>query len=796
MMDRTGQIVSHYRILAKLGGGGMGVVYRAQDTRLDRFVAVKFLPDDVAHNQQALERFRREAKAASALNHQNICILHDIGEENGTAFIVMEYLDGVTLKNLIAGRRLPLEQLLNISIGIIDALDAAHSQGIIHRDIKPANIFVTNRGHAKILDFGLAKLAAKPDGTEMLTAETVDAEEHLTSPGTTIGTIAYMSPEQVQGKDLDVRTDIFSFGTVLYEMATGMLPFRGDTSALIFKAILDGALTPIVRLNPDVPAKLEDAIDKALETDRNLRYQHASEMRSDLMRLKRDIESHKTDVVVPAEPVPRRHFRRVYRAILAGVAVVMITGAVVLTRQFLHQRSTGLLPIRSIAVLPFANASGNSEMDYLSVGLSEEITNSLSRLPNLQVMARSTVAHYKTRQDDPQAVGRDMHVDAVLTGRVGEHGNELNVETELVNVETGTQLWGQRYTRSTSEASSLQSSIVGDVAAHLRPQLTGSERETITKVGTKDAEAYRFYLQGRHYYERSWTKEDLEAASQYFNKAVAKDPAYAAAYAGLANVDAIQGYSGYVSGAEFMDKARSTARRALELDDRNPESHAALANLDFSYFWNFSEAEDEIRKALALDPNSAYAHELFCWIQISNGRTEEGLAECRRALELDPLSPMNNFALADEYFNTRQYSKAIEQANKTLEINPNSLEALAVLGHTYEQLGDYKQAMKEWVKEEQVAGHEARAKEIMHTFEISGYPGYLRKSAKDREAQGDYYTAASKYAMLGDKDAAFADLEKDFAQRGVVDLNVDPKFDSIRSEPRFTDLLHRIGLPK
>jgi adenylate cyclase len=476
----------------------------------------------------------------------------------------------------------------------------------------------------------------------------------------------------------------------------------------------------------------------------------------------------------------------------ASMAVAVIIGSVV----YLHQRSSGVSPIRSIAVLPFTNGTGDSENNYLSEGLSEEITNSLSRLPNLEVKAHSTVNHYKPRQDDPQGVGHDMHVDAVLTGRVSEHGKDLNVETELVSVDTGTQLWGQRYTRTRAEASSLQSSIVGDVAARLRPQLTGSERESVARVGTKDADAYRFYLQGRHYYEKSWSKEDLATASLYFDKAVVRDPAYASAYSGLANVYAIQGYLGYFSGADFMDKARSTARRALALDERNPESHAALANLDFSYFWNFSEAEDEVRKALALDPNSAYAHELFCWIQISKGRTEEGLDECRRALELDPLSPMNNFALADEYFNARQYSKAIEQANKTLEINPNSLEALAFLGHTYEQLGDYKQAMKEWVKEEQTAGHEARAKELMHTFETSGYPGYLRKTAKDCEAQGEYYNAAAKYAMLGEKDAAFANLEKEFALHGVVDLNVDPKFDVVRPDPRFTDLLHRIGLPK
>jgi TolB-like protein/Tfp pilus assembly protein PilF len=479
---------------------------------------------------------------------------------------------------------------------------------------------------------------------------------------------------------------------------------------------------------------------------------------------------------------------------LAGA--VLLVGAAFLAWHFLHSTTSHAAPIHSIAVLPFANASKNPEMDYLGEGLSEEITNALSRLPNLQVMARSTVAHYKSRQDDPQGVGRGLHVDAVLTGRVAEHGNELDVEAELVNVETGAQLWGERYTRSANDASLVQAAITRDVAVQLRPQLSGSERESVAKVGTRDAEAYRLYLKGRHYYEKGWTPEDLKAAAEFFDKAVAKDSGFAAAHAGLADVYAIQGYMGYVSGPELMDKARSAARRALELDSQLPESHAALANLDFNYFWNFPEAEEESRKALALDPNSAYAHEISCWIQGSRRRTQEALAECRRALELDPLSPMNNFALADEYFFAREYSRAIEQANKTLEIDPNNIEAMSILAHTYEQLEDHKQVMQQWVKIERLQGHEARAKELMRTFEKQGYAGYLRKSAKDSNVEGNYYRAAGNYAMLDEKDAAFAALEKEFARRGVVDINIDPRFDNIRSDPRFADLLHRIGLPQ
>jgi len=418
----------------------MGIVYEAEDLKLGRHVALKFLPDDLANDAQALSRFQREAKAASSLNHANICTIYEIDEADGRTFIAMELLEGQTLRHLIAGKPLEIETVLDLGIQIADALDAAHSKGIVHRDIKPANIFVTARGQAKILDFGLAKVTLKPDSIAM-SAPTIESEEHLTSPGSALGTVAYMSPEQVRGKELDARTDLFSFGAVLYEMCTGTLPFRGETSGAMFDAILNRAPAPALRLNPDTPLKLEDNVNRALEKDKNLRYQHSADMRAELQRLKRDTESGK-NAATTTNAV--RHSRRRLWGIAAGAAAIVLVGAAFLVWRSLHSRTPDATPIHSIAVLPFANASKDPEMDYLGEGISEQITNSLSRLPNLQVMARSTVSHYKSRQDDPQGVGHDLHVDAVLTGRVVEHGSELDVESELVDVGTGAQLWGER----------------------------------------------------------------------------------------------------------------------------------------------------------------------------------------------------------------------------------------------------------------------------------------------------------------------------------------------------------------
>ena len=790
-----GQTISHYRIVEQLGAGGMGVVYKAYDSRLDRLLALKILTEKLAQQPQALERFRREARAASSLNHPGICTIYDVGEEDGRAFIAMEFIDGETLRRHIHGQALPVEEILKLGVQIAEALDAAHAEGIIHRDIKPANIFVTKRGQAKVLDFGLAKLV--PKGIVDSDDEPRDASSDPTSiVGIISGTPSYMSPEQIRGDDLDPRTDIFSLGVLLYEMATGRQAFEGGTGGMIIEAILTRAPIPPRSINPSVLPRLEAIIDKALHKRRDERYLYAADMLADLQRLKRDIELGRGDEEADTEPASVGGTSSATSVTSRKSRTLAAEAGGVRTE---HVSKT----IGSIAVLPFVNASRDPEHEYLSDGITGSLINNLASVPKLRVMAQSTVFRYKGREIDPQAVGRDLNVRAVLAGRMMQSGGSLRIGAELVDVATGSRLWGAQFDRKMGEIFAIQDEISSEISEKLRLQLTGLEKKRLTRRHTEDSEAYHLYLRGRHHWNR-WTEEGFNKAIEYFQQAVERDPGYALAYTGLAESYVLLGWNSYVPPKDAFPKGKEAALSALRLDEDLGEAHSPLAAALWLYDWQWRQAQEEFQRSLELSPAYPTGNHWNAEYALTMGRNEEAIAKMKGSQNLDPLSLIINVAIGWALYHGRRYGEAIAQLLRTVELDPNYPVTHWVLGLVYRKTCRYDLAIAEGERSVRLsAGSPLLFAALAQSYGESGRASEAKQILNDlTELAKQQYVAPHFFAGihigLGGNDRAIEYLEKSYEEHShwLIYLHLDPSMDALREDCRFQALLERIGLPQ
>jgi eukaryotic-like serine/threonine-protein kinase len=793
--------ISHYRILDKLGSGGMGEVYLAEDTRLGRKLALKILPAEFTRDPDRLARFEQEARAASALNHPNIITIYEVGEHEGAHFIATEFIEGRTLRQSSPPGGMPLGEALEIAIQVAGALQAAHEAGITHRDIKPENVMIRPDGYVKVLDFGLAKLTEKSD--PKIDPAKIDKEAATvlmpnTDPGTVMGTVTYMSPEQARGLRVDARSDIFSLGVMLYEMVAGRPPFDGATSSDVIAAILVREPTPISRLVAGIPSEFEWSLNKALRKERDDRYETVRSFLSDLKLLKSrlDLES-----ALARAGQPQSLFGVSDEAMMEiGEAVTTEISGVVDEVIASPIRRSSSRAIDSLAILPLVNDGADAEMEYLGDGITESIINSLSQLPQLRVIPRSTVFRYKGREVDPEEIGRELGVRAVLTGRIMQLGDSLIVKTELVDVDRHTQLWGEQYRRSFTDIFSLQDDISQEISGKLRLQLSGEERQKLIKRYTDNTEAYRLYLKGRHFVHKrtpDWIKKGVEC----FLQASDLDPNYALAYAGLAEAYGFLASStGGQRPREAYPKAKAAATKALELDETLGEAHCTLGFFRLLYDWDFAAAENEFRRAIELSPNFANAWDGYGFYFKATGQSEASIRACQRAQELEPLSLFITLSLAWAYYFARQYDRAMEQGAKALDMDPNFGFAYWHRGMAYIQQKKFGDAITALRKAISLSGPAT-------TF-IS-YLGYAHaRLGKSREARQmiaqlervskrqyvSSYFIAIIYLGLGELDRTFEWLEKAYEERSgfMAFINVEPMLDALRGDPRFKALAEKI----
>jgi serine/threonine protein kinase/tetratricopeptide (TPR) repeat protein len=802
------QTISHYRILDKLGSGGMGEVYLAEDTRLGRKLALKILPAEFTKDPGRLARFEQEARAASALNHPNIITIYEIGEavteSGGVHFIATEYIEGRTLRLSMPLTGAALREALEITIQIAGALSAAHDAGITHRDIKPENVMIRPDGYVKVLDFGLAKLTEKSDPNVYSSGVDKEAATRLranTDPGTVMGTVTYMSPEQARGLSVDARSDIFSLGVMLYEMITGRPPFDGATSNDVIAAILIRDPKPISQLAHGVPSELEWTLDKALRKERDERHESVKGFLSDLKRIKKrlDFEAEFTRISQTGQNVSVDRAGGLADRKFSDAVTTEFSGAFSQAMAAQGRRSSGRM-VDSLAILPLSNDGADAEMEYLGDGITESIINSLAQLPQLRVTPRSTVFRYKGQQIDAEEVGKKLGVRAVLTGRILQLGDSLIVKTELVDIANQTQIWGEQYRRSFTDIFSLQEEISQEISAKLRFQLTGEDRQKLVKRYTDNTEAYHLYLKGRyHVHKRTpeWIKKGIES----FLQAIDLDPNYALAYAGLAEAYGFLASStGGQPPREAYPKAKAAAMKALDLDETLGEAHCTLGFFRLLYDWDFTAAEAEFKRAIELSPNFANAWDGYGFYLKATGQREASIQACQRAMELEPLSLFITLSLGWAYLFARQYDRALDQGRKTLDMDPNFGFAYWHRGMACIQQRRYSDAV--------IALRKAISLSGPATTFIS-YLGYANaRLGKDREARQmiaqlervakrqyvSSYFIAIIYLGLGDLDQTFEWLEKAYEERSgfMAFIKVEPMLDALRGDPRFKTLAEKI----
>jgi serine/threonine protein kinase/tetratricopeptide (TPR) repeat protein len=827
--------LGRYEIRSLLGAGGMGEVYLAQDTSLNRKVALKVLPPEVASNEDRMRRFKQEAISAASLNHPSIAHVYEIGEADGLNFIAMEYVEGTTLRNKIHQEQEELSKLLRALQHVAEGLAKAHDAGIVHRDLKPDNVMITPDGHGKVLDFGLAKLVEQPVSGS-LSSEEPTILQHST-PGVILGTAGYMSPEQAQGKtrEVDHRSDIFSFGCILFEAITGHRAFAGSDTIDRLNKIIREPAPAISTFNPSAPGDLQRIVRRCLAKDPEQRYQNIKDVAIELKEIRREmqetatpISTSTTDIRTPTTVVQDpsavtnaapsssstrassaefivNEIKRHKMATVLGSALLLIlaVAAIFGIRSYLHASSTEAA-VESIAVIPFVNQNKDANFEWISDGLTESIINNLTQLPNLKVIARSSVFRYKGREGDPLAVGKELGVRAVLTGRLMQRGDTMLISAELVDIRDNKQLWGEQYERQLADMLSVQREIAREITNNLRPTLSGVDRSRMDKQYTANPEAYQLYLKGRFYWNKR-TPADFHKAITFFQQAIGKDPNYALAYSGLSDTYALLTVYTSEPPRELMPKAKAAALKALELDDKLAEAHASLAQIVVYYDYDLAAAEKQYRRALELNPNYATAHQWLAEHLSTMRRHDEAIAEIKRALELDPLSVIMNRIYGDMLVSARRFDEAIEQYRKTLELDPNFPTAHFFLGRAYSAKGMYDQAVEEYT----AAGRRSSLPpdviaKASDAYKKSGWKGYLQASldqilaAQSSKARFPPFVVASFYAQLGKKDQAILWLEKGYDERDfrMTLIGVAWEFDSLRSDPRFVDLMRRIGLPQ